>query len=336
MALDPRQIYEQLKKGKVESLYYLYGPERFIIDELIEVLRKAILGKGIADFNHNILYANDCSPDEIVDAVNTLPMMAERRLVEVRGVDDFSVKELNCLLPITESPSETSVVVYIGESVDRRSKFIKALISSRGVIIECRHPYDDQIPAWVQYMSKKIKKRLDDKAIPYLLSTVGNKLSEIYNELQKGSAFVGDKETIELSDLQTIASPLRELTVFDFTKAVAKKEGKRAVQLLNSLLAFGEPEPVILAMIVRQWRLLLRGTLLLRKGTPPQLVGDSLKIHKFFQRDFFDQCKLHKPSSLRSQFNLLHDADMRIKRSGEDKRVVLEELTLRLCNSNSR
>lgn len=330
MTTDPRIVYEQINKGKVSPFYYIYGPERFIVDELALVLRKKIVGDGLSDFNHNIFYPGEHSVAEIIDAVNTQPMLSAKRLVEVRGTDNFSSKELNSLLPIFDEVSSSVSVVFLAEEIDRRSKFIKVCLS-KGIIIECRHPYEDQVSSWVQYIAKKIGKKIDEKSIPYLLAIVGNRLQDIYNELIKASSYVGDKDIIELEDLRTIASPLKEVTVFDYTKAISNKDIKGAVKLLNSLLVLGEPEPVIFSMIVRQWRLLLRGVLMLRKGTPPQIVGDNLKIHRFFQRDFFDQCKRHHPSELRSQFYLLHDADLRIKRSYEDKRLILEELTLSLC-----
>lgn len=331
MTTDPRQVYEQIKKGKISPFYYIYGPERFIVDELVLVLRKKIVRDGLSDFNHNIFYPGENSVAEIIDAVNTQPMLSDKRLIEIRGIDNLSAKELSLLVPIFDEMSPVVVVVFLAEEIDRRSKFIKVLLS-KGTIVECRHPYEDQAPSWIQYIAKKIQKKVDEKSIPYLLATVGNRLQDIYNELVKASAYIGDKNTIELEDLRSVASPLKEVTVFDYTKAISNKETSKAVKLLNSLLLLGEPEPVIFSMIVRQWRLLLRGTLMLRKGTPPQIVGDNLKIHRFFQRDFFDQCKKHKPSELRSQFSLLHNADIRIKRSHEDKRLVLEELTLSLCS----
>ena len=193
MTTDPRQVYEQIKKGKIFPFYYLYGRERFIVDELLLVLQKR-LGQ-LSDFNHNIFYAGEDSISNIIDAVNTLPMMSERRLIEVRGVDNYGAKDLNSLLPLVEEPSSTAVVVFLAEGLDQRSKFIKALLP-KGLFIECRHPYDGQVAPWIHYMSKKIKKRVDEGGIPFLLSTVGNRLQNIYNELIKASAYVGEKESI--------------------------------------------------------------------------------------------------------------------------------------------
>src|SRR5665213_1039543 len=97
MPIDPRQFSTEIDKGKFLPLYFFFGEETFIIDEALEKLRGKVLSDGLSDFNLNIFYAGDSSVDGICDAVETFPMMAQRRLVIVKQAEDFSAKELERL-----------------------------------------------------------------------------------------------------------------------------------------------------------------------------------------------------------------------------------------------
>ncbi|MFC2075110.1 DNA polymerase III subunit delta [Bdellovibrionota bacterium] len=331
--MDPKQLYEKIKKGDIAPLYYLYGEERYLIDELLKRLRKAILPEGLSDFNHDIFYAGDSSPGDVLAAVETLPMMSSHRLVEVREVDAYSAKEREKLFPIVESPVESTVVVFVAETGDQRSKFLKKAKKS-GLVVQFKHPYDDQLPRWIHYVAKQLKKRVDEPSVQFLMKTVGSNLLDIYNELSKAAAYVGEKKEISVEDLEETASPLRETTVFELTRAIGMREPSVALKALNRLLGYGEPGLLILSMIIRQWRLLWRAKGMLEQGTPPAVVGERLKIHPYFRQEFFDQCRRNNLSSLREKYSLLNQADLGLKLSAQEKRLILEDLVLQLCSEN--
>ena len=188
--MDPRQLYDQIKQGKISSLYFLYGEERFIIDELLQKLREAIVPAGIADLNNDRFYAGEHDPAIILEAVDTLPMMPSRRLVEVRVVDHFSSSEREKLIPLLEHPPETSVVVFVAESIDEREKFFKQLKKSSAVMVQARTPYEDKVPQWIQYIAKKFNKKIDDRGVAYLLKTVGSNLQDLKNEISKTAIYL--------------------------------------------------------------------------------------------------------------------------------------------------
>ncbi|HLB59726.1 MAG TPA: DNA polymerase III subunit delta, partial [Bdellovibrionota bacterium] len=237
------------------------------------------------------------------------------------------------LIPLLEHPPETSVVVFVAESIDEREKFFKQLKKSSAVMVQARTPYEDKVPQWIQYIAKKFNKKIDDRGVAYLLKTVGSNLQDLKNEISKAAIYVGEQSVITLEALQTVASPLRETTIFDLTNAVGMGETKEAIHELQKLLTIGEPEPKILTMLVRQWRLIWRACTMLDHGNPPAVVTERLKVHKFFRAEFLNQCSQHDVQILRKRFPLFYETDLRLKRSAEDKRLALEELTLRLCQN---
>ena len=74
---EPAALNQKLQKGDIGPLYLLIGEETFMIDEALAKLKEKVLADGLADFNLNTFYASDCSAQDIRDAVETLPMMAQ-------------------------------------------------------------------------------------------------------------------------------------------------------------------------------------------------------------------------------------------------------------------
>src|SRR3954463_3485446 len=89
----PQALNENIKKGKFERLYFLYGDEQFLIDEALKNLSDAVLGDSIRDFNMNVFYGGDADAATIRDAIETLPMMALNRLVIIKEAQELSEKE---------------------------------------------------------------------------------------------------------------------------------------------------------------------------------------------------------------------------------------------------
>src|SRR3970040_1010434 len=74
-----------LRRGVLRPLYLLHGHDAFLRDRFVRAIRKAALAGGSADFNHDVFDWGQSQPADVVAAAQTLPFMAPRRLVEVRG-----------------------------------------------------------------------------------------------------------------------------------------------------------------------------------------------------------------------------------------------------------
>ena len=85
--------FEKLKKdlsaGRPDRLYIFHGEETYLRDHYLGRLREAVLTGGLGEFNRHDLSAKDMSPHALEEAVDCLPMMAERTLVEITDFDLF-------------------------------------------------------------------------------------------------------------------------------------------------------------------------------------------------------------------------------------------------------
>lgn len=134
-------LYQELKKGRIQPLYLFYGEEEFLISKAMEVVQKTVL-KGIpVDFNFNQYYAKECDVQRVVEAANTLPMMAQRRLVLLRDVQDIKEAGLDKLAKYAEKPSPSTVLLMVGSKIDARRKFV-GHTKKNGLALEFKSLYE--------------------------------------------------------------------------------------------------------------------------------------------------------------------------------------------------
>ena len=80
--MDRKEFARQVKEGGVRGAYLFEGPEENIKAAALSQLRKALLPEGLEELNESVMDAP--SADELIAAAETLPFLADKRLVVVR------------------------------------------------------------------------------------------------------------------------------------------------------------------------------------------------------------------------------------------------------------
>ena len=77
-------LFRSLSKGELAPVYYLYGLEDVLKDEAVRAILDRALDPAMREFNLDQRSAAQLDPEEIHALCNTLPMMAQRRVVVIR------------------------------------------------------------------------------------------------------------------------------------------------------------------------------------------------------------------------------------------------------------
>ena len=85
--MTPDQALLQARKGELLPVYLVVGEEQLLRDKVVAAVRAAALGNGVPAFNEDKFTAGEVSVDKVIAAAQTVPMMAPRRFVLVRGVE---------------------------------------------------------------------------------------------------------------------------------------------------------------------------------------------------------------------------------------------------------
>src|SRR5437773_1446317 len=124
-ALTLDALLRSLKKGAPvpEPVYLLHGDEDVLKDEAVRALVDSAVGSS-RDFNLDVRFAPDLTPESFHALVNTPPMMAERRAVVIRGVEQVGKRKTKLrdeVVRYLASPNPTTVLVLVvaaGEEAD--------------------------------------------------------------------------------------------------------------------------------------------------------------------------------------------------------------------------
>ncbi|MFA4909958.1 MAG: DNA polymerase III subunit delta [Desulfobacteria bacterium] len=328
--ITPHELTRHLEKEEVLPVYYLYGDETYLIEETIRNIEERVIPSSFKDFNYEIFYGSENGAPEIINAAQTIPVVSQKRLIVVKDANQLSAKDLEQLTSYISDPSPFACLVFIGEKVNPRAKFFINL-SKFGAIAQLNHPKDRELPYWIQRLANRFSKKISKDAVAFLMELVGNNLQQIYNETEKVSIFIGEKQTIEIEDLEAVVTDIKVESIFTLIDSVGNKNREKALNLLMKILASGEDHLKILGMIIRQFRLILRAKEMLQKGLTPFEVGDRLGIRKFFLKGFLKQVDQFSFDELKKAFDQFLSTDLALKSSRVAKRLILERLILDLA-----
>src|SRR5262249_12709344 len=102
-AMTPNEAIQQAKSGKLLPVYLVVGEERLLRDAVVDALLAASLGGAVAACNEDKFTAGEVDPDAIVSAARTVPMMAPRRFVLVRGIERWDTSDPEAAPPAAQT-----------------------------------------------------------------------------------------------------------------------------------------------------------------------------------------------------------------------------------------
>lgn len=336
--LESNKFYESVEKS-VESqsfkpIYFFHGDEPYLIMQAFNYLKVCSLHGGAADFNFTSFYAADADIGVVRDEIETLPMMAPRRVVVIREVQDLTDKEWSVLEPILVSPVDTTVLILMGSRIDKRKKYFKILMD-QSVNVEFKRPFENQIAGWVRHICKAHNLTISDEAVQLVHRLVGNHLMEIEGEVKKLVDFLGSRTHIEIEDVAQCVSKKREENVFELAETIARGDKVESLIHLVKLLEQGQSEIGIVAMIARHIRILL----MIKQGQEMGMAGQKLaafaQVPAYYLHDYVNQARLWNVKKLETALLILSETDRALKSSPLSAHIWLENLVFKICGLHS-
>jgi DNA polymerase-3 subunit delta len=235
-ALTLDALLRSLKKGAApDPVYLLHGDEEVLKDEAIRALLDAAVGTN-RDFNLDVRYAADLTPESFHALVNTPPMLAERRAVVVRGVEQLGKRKTKLrdeVVRYLTNPNPTTVLVLVvaaGEEPDA-----ELVRGATAVVLEPLAA--DRVPRWLQHHASTLGVTIAPDAAELLLSAVGNDLSTLARELEKlASLAAGAGRAVTPDDVTSLVGVRRGETAYDLVHAAMERRAARAAQLVEPVL----------------------------------------------------------------------------------------------------
>lgn len=314
-------------------VYLLLGEEDFLVDQALATLLDRLIPAEERALNLDVVHADEVSLTDLITRIDTLPFFGQRRVVVVKGADALKPADQERLAAYLEQGSPPSALILVAEGLDRRRKLFN-VIRKVGEAQEFPRLSVRQLPSWISDWARQQDRRFDPDAVEALIALVGPGLRQMAMELEKLLAFTGGKVRITKRDVDAAVSRLSESTIFMLVDAIGEKRADQAFRHVADILQ-EEAAPYVLFMIARQFRMLLRASVLLARKKSVTVVQESLGVPPFVARRISEQARNFPLAAFPGLFARLQEADRAIKTTGHP-RLALETLIADLCLRTER
>lgn len=317
--------------------YVLHGEDDFSVDEEVARLRAGLDGGPNAGLNTSLFEGGEASVSEILSAVEAYPFLADVRLVLARGLlshlsrkgaGETGKKGLALLAQSLPGLPAWSRLIFVERVKLADSNPILKLAASKDSGGVARHfePQKDSTN-WIMQRAKGYDAPIEREAARALASVTQGDLRLADNELYKLIAYAQGRP-ITLADVEQLTPYVADAIVFNMVDALAEGRGEQASQLAHRLLNQQEDVFGLLAMITRQFRLLLMVRSYLDDGgaRDETSVAKAVGQHTFVAKKLLGQSRHFDYDQLARIYAALQDYDVRIKTGEIQAELALDLL----------
>ena len=319
-----QKLNEEIKTGEFRQVYLLLGEEAYLRNQYRDKLKKALLGDGDA-MNFHYFEGKDVSPGEVIDLAETMPFLAERRVLVLENTGLFAHGG-EMLADYLKEPAPTAYFVFVEESADKRSKLYKA-VTAKGRAVEFKTQDEAVLQRWILGILKKEGMNITGRDLAFLLEKTGSDMENIRGELEKLLCYCMGRDVITAKDIEEICTKQISNQIFDMINAIAEKKQRKAMDLYYDLLTLKEPPMRILYLITRQFNMLLQVKELKNKGCDASTIGEKVGLAGFIARKYVAQAARFRTADLRRAVEDCVEAEEAVK-TGKMNDVMSVELLI--------
>ena len=334
-------------------IYLLYGANDFSLQEHLSSLKEEVQPAEMRDVNTTVLEGPEVGPDELVATCNTVPFLADKRIVIVRGLLSMfdrrasfgreprggpsskpTLGQWEALPEYLPTVPETTELVF----VDGRLSESNPLLAKIRPLVEIRSftlLRGGELRRWIRQRATKLGTAIEPRAVEALASTIGADLRVIDLELQKLSLYRWG-QSIGYRDVQELVSYTKEGNIFAAVDAVLEGRSGTGIELVHGLLDLGRPPSYVIAMMARQVRLLLVAKELRAQGLSSAQIGPRLSLSGYPLRKTLEQEVKFTSRRLAEIHHKLLETDLNIKKGALDERLALDMLMAELASAPGR
>lgn len=327
-----QKLLQDIKNKEYSQIYLLHGEEAYLRKQYRDKLKEALIADGDTMNNH-YYEGKDTKIEEIIDLAETLPFFSEKRVIVIENSGWFQ-KGGDKMAEYLPGIPETTYLIFVETQVDKRSKLYKT-VKNKGRIAEFSRQDEQMLKRWILGMLKKEGKNITAADMQFLLERTGTEMAHIKTEMEKLLCYTMGKAEITREDIEEICTKRVQNQIFDMINAIADKNQKRALDLYYDLLTLKEPPMRILALIGRQFNLLLQVKELRKKGYSPQSISEKTGLHGFIVGKYEKQAARFKTAELREALEACVEADENVK-TGKMNDVMSVEILICKYSRNEK
>jgi len=344
-------------KGRLKPGYVLAGDEIFLLDRCRAAVIKAFVPADLRDFSLSDLDLATTSIFEVLDRAQTPSLMAPFQVIFIRNVRQLYTRgakkeEFAALDRYFRSPNPQALLLFIADflripsdarrmELDDKNRFerLSETLGEHCGMVELARVNEEDAMRWAVTTAQEAGLRLEPDAARELVDALGADMMLVSSELEKLLLYASGRAKITLGDVETMVLAAKQRSLYELTDAISAHDRARALALLQGLLNSsdaGEDSAIgHLYMLARTFRQML---VILEKNVRDsraiwQVLWQGFRMPPFAADDLIRQARRYKSRrELTRSLRLVARADLELRSSPPDKRLVLERLVFELAS----
>lgn len=335
------ELEKDLNNGNLESIYFLYGEEQYLLETIVNKIKK-LFGECIKGINYILI--DDTNINNIISDIETPAFGYEKKLIIVKNsgilkkegkrknAELAKIKErLNTYLKENiEIIKHSTIIVFIEEETETKQELYKT-IDKLGII--CKFDFQNllQLQKRLKGTCNAYGVKISDSNLKYFVECAGTNMQNLINEIKKLIEYKGNGGEITKEDIDKLTIKKLESVIFDLTDNLGKKETTKALEVLKNLISQKEPLQKILITLYNHFKKIYITKLSERYGKE---ITASLQLKPnqiFLVNKYKMQSKYFKEKDLKNILQDLRDLDYNYKNGLIDLQIGLESILCRYC-----
>ena len=344
-------------QGLLRPGYVLAGDEIFLHERCRAAVLKAYVPNEMRDFCLSDMDLANTTIFEVLDRAQTPSLMSPFQVVIVRNLKSLYTRgakkeEFAALARYFKSPNPQALILFIADFIripsnvqrmdmDDKNRFerLTETLGQHCGMVELARVNEDDAIRWAVATAQQSETKLDPDAARQLVDALGADMMLIASELEKLLLFTLGRGRITLGDVETMVLGAKQRSLYELTDAISSHDKARALALLQGLLNSsdaGEDAAIgHLYMLARTYRQML---VIVEKNVRDsraiwQALWQGFRMPPFAADDLIRQARRYKSrKELTRALRLIARADLELRSSPPDKRLVLERLVYDLAS----
>jgi DNA polymerase-3 subunit delta len=344
------ELLRSLSKTAPAPAYLFVGPDAYRRREARAALTKAIVQDGDPESAVTRLDLEETPVAAVLDDASSLSLFAPSRLIWAGSAEAALPRRITAksqedaegpaalLAAYARNPTPGTVVVFDcsrysfdgddKDKLDRVRKFYSAIRD----VVEFPHPTAEEASRFAESHAADCGLRLTRKQASLLVEALGPDLTRLDSEVRKLAAYASGR-ALDDAELFALVPDARTSNVFALVNALARKDRRTALDIVESLVREGEYLPLVLTFLGTQFRLAITASEA-NAIRPAEIQAHFSKLGVPIWRSRAEQLsetmQVFPAQRLREALRLTHQADLALRDTRPDDRTVMENFLLRL------
>jgi DNA polymerase-3 subunit delta len=316
------EAFEQIKKGKLQPLYYFFGEDSYNLSVGLKSIVEAFQPHLISDFDKETFYGENTTIKEILDVASTFPFGSGKKLIIVKEAE--KIKDKKPLRDYAASPAEFTVIAFFhnGSITNLNTEPFKTL-DTNNFLFEAKELKGKNLINWLISIAGEKGKNLPEENAQVMVDIVGENRTLLEEQLEKICIYINNKKEISIESIQQVSSELKQFNIFDLQNAIGIKDKPKALAVAYNLLENGADPVFIVAMLTRYFIALAKISELGAKQTPDAVAAKTIGVHPFYYAGYLKARNLYSDNKLIEVFRSLLMADVSIKTTSLGSKEII-------------